>query len=184
MAAPEAHAHKDDSKKRGGGEEEKAAGKGILGGAAGRYVRAVRIKDRAQSVKEKVAGEVAVAVARSQDYLEYIGTVKELTEDQLRDIKTEIRDLKRIFRARDPVYFKTEALAVVIRRFGKTDEFMAAIDGLTREGYLLVQHEIVRNIPLGGGMSFPIGSFYYFQHTRYIGNPKTAPGHLHNNNGT
>lgn len=49
---------------------------------------------------------------------------------------------------------------------------MAAVDSLTRQGYVLMQHEVVRNIPLGGGISFPIGSFYYFQHSSCIGGPK------------
>jgi len=32
----------------------------------------------------------------------------------------------------------------------------------------LVHQEIIRNIPLGGWFSFPLGSFYFFQHSKYI----------------
>lgn len=105
---------------------------------------------------------------KGQDYPEYLSTVKQWTEEQFADAKVEVRDLKRIFRSRDPIYFKTDALAVVTKKFGKTDELLYAADKLTREGYMLMKHEIIRNIPIGGGISFPRGSFYYFQRSKHI----------------
>lgn len=143
---------------------------------------ATKIKDKAQPVKALVSDKIDGMKVRGQDYLDYLGVVKGLTEEQLADAKVEIRVLKKIFQSKDPIYFKTDAFAVVTRKFGKTDEFLSAVDKLTREGYILREHEIIRNIPIGGGISFPIGSFYYFQHSKYITGQRGSSGKspLHN----
>jgi hypothetical protein len=98
---------------------------------------ATKIKDKSQPVKELVSDKIDGMRVRGQDYLEYLSTVKELTEEQLADAKVEIRVLKKIFQSKGPIYFKTDAFAVVTRKFGKTDEFLSAVDKLTREGYIL-----------------------------------------------
>lgn len=99
---------------------------------------------------------------------EYLSTTKNLTSDQLGNLKSEAQDLQKIFKSKEFVYYKTDAIAIVIRKLGKTREFMDEVDKLTREGYRLVHQEIIRNIPLGGGFSFSLGSFYFFQHSKYI----------------
>jgi hypothetical protein len=42
------------------------------------------------------------------------------------------------------VYFKTEAVAVVIRKLGALDEFLKTVDELTKEGYRMMYQEDVR----------------------------------------
>jgi len=125
----------------------------------------LEIKDKMQEATESFSEHLGEIKDQGREYL---GITKSLTADQLRNLKSEALDLQKIFKSKDFVYYKTDAIAIALRKLGKTKEFMDEVDKLTREGYRLVHQEVIRNIPLGGGFSFPLGSFYFFQHTKYI----------------
>jgi hypothetical protein len=93
--------------------------------------------------------------------------IKEITKYQTAGVKGELQDLKRILESKELVFFKTDAVAVVLRKLGGLDEFLAAVDKLTKEGYLLVAWEDVSSLPmsLGSGM---LGTFYIFQRSKYV----------------
>jgi len=81
-------------------------------------------------------------------------------------VKKEGEDIKKALAKQDLIYLKTDALAVVLRKLGGLDEFLAVFEKLTKEGYLLVWTEPVSSIlPFGMGM---VGNFYYFQKGKLI----------------
>lgn len=125
----------------------------------------LEIKDKMQEATESFSEHLGEIKDQGKEYL---GITKSLTADQLGNLKSEAQDLQKIFKSKDFVYYKTDAIAIALRKLGKTKEFMDEVDKLTREGYRLVHQEVIRNIPLGGGFSFPLGSFYFFQHIKYI----------------
>ena len=89
-----------------------------------------------------------------------------ITKFSLAGVKKEGEDIKKALEQRDLIYFKTDALAVVLRKLGGLDEFLAVFEKLTKEGYLLVWTEPVTSIlPLGFRLA---GNFYYFQKGKLI----------------
>jgi len=148
--------------------EPKDSSKKIVDGfkKTAKYLRkSEEIKDKVQTATESFTEHLGEIKDQSKEYL---GITKNLTAEQLGNLKSKGLDLQKIFRSKDFVYYKTDAIAIVLRKLGKTKEFMDEVDKLTREGYRLVHQEVIRNIPLGGGFSFPLGSFYFFQHIKYI----------------
>ena len=97
----------------------------------------------------------------------HLTPIKEIAKYEAAGIKGESLDQKRILESKDLIFFKTDAVAVVLRKLGGLDEFLAAVDKLTKEGYLLVAWEGVStsSIPLVGGM---LGTFYIFQRSKYV----------------
>jgi hypothetical protein len=120
----------------------------------------------------------------SESLKEWVDVMKEKTEErllplkevgkrQLGALKEEARDLKKIFDSKDLVFFKNDAMAVVLRKLGGFDEFLAACAKLTKEGYRMVNREKVETlfeIPIPG-FKLPLGTFYYFQHVKFITRP-------------
>jgi len=84
----------------------------------------------------------------------------------LSGVKKEGEDIKKALEKQDLIYLKTDALAVVLRKLGGLDEFLAVFEKLTKEGYLLVWTEPVTSIlPMGLRLA---GNFYYFQKGKLI----------------
>jgi hypothetical protein len=122
--------------------------------------------EQADRIKE-VAGEQLDRLEEVQEKLE---PAKKVAEGQASSWKEEMTDLKRIFQSKNLVFFKTNAFAVVLRKLGGLDEFLDVCDKLTKEGYRLVFSETNKppvDIPIPG-LKIPLGTFYYFQHRKYI----------------
>ena len=105
------------------------------------------------------------------DFKEHLTPVKEFTEYEAAGIKGESLDRKRFLESKDLIFYKTDAVAVVLRKLGGFDEFLAAVDKLTKEGYLLVAWEGVStsSIPVVGGLvGGMLGTFYIFQRSKYV----------------
>ncbi|GEM_PF-3539008 len=126
--------------------------------------KTVAIKEKAEAVKDSLTEGFDDIKELSQEQLD---KVKELTGVNL-NIKSEAQFIKKIFQHKDLVFLKTDAIALVLRKLGGNEEFFETVDRLTKEGYRMVHHEAVRNIPIPGGFSYSIGSIYYFQHVKYI----------------
>jgi hypothetical protein len=91
---------------------------------------------------------------------------KALSKMHLLNVKKEGEDIRKALAKQDLIYLKTEALAVVLRKLGGLDDFLAVFEKLTKEGYLLVWTEPVSSIlPFGMGL---VGNFYYFQKGKLI----------------
>ena len=86
---------------------------------------------------------------------------KALSKIHLLNVKKEGDDIRKALAKKDLIYLKTDVLAVVLRKLGGLDEFLAVFEKLTKEGYLLVWTEPVTSIlPVGFRL---VGNFYYFQ---------------------
>ena len=112
------------------------------------------VVDKLDGIKETTEENAAIA--------------KELAGYQGSSMKSEGQFLKKIFQHKDMMFMKTDATAIVLRKLGGNEEFLDLFDKLTREGYRLVHQESVRNIPLGFGFNYPLGSLYFFQHKKFI----------------
>jgi len=89
-----------------------------------------------------------------------------LAKFSFKSVKKEGEDIKKALEKQDLIYLKTDALAVVLRKLGGLDEFLAVFEKLTKEGYLLVWTEPVTSIlPMGFRLA---GNFYYFQKGKLI----------------
>ena len=78
--------------------------------------------------------------------------------------KEEGKDLKKIMESKDLVFYKSDAFAIVLRKLGGLYQFLDACDALTKEGYTMVNSEDI--LAVVGRVK--LGSFYYFQHKKYI----------------
>lgn len=131
------------------------------------------LKEKMGEKLDKV-GEIKDSIADKVSYIkdkgtEHLSTIKEHGSDQLDNVKSEAEDLKRIFQSKDLIYRKSDAIAIVLRKLGNTDGFLDVVEQLTKEGYRLIHQENVRDIPIFAGFKYSFGSFYYFQHVKYIG---------------
>lgn len=122
--------------------------------------------DKAADIKDSVADKIGDLKDSTE---ENAGIAKELASYQGSNMKSEGQFLKKIFQRKDMLFMKTDASAIVLRKLGGNEEFLELFDKLTKEGYRLVHQESVRNIPLGFGFNYPLGSLYFFQHVKYIG---------------
>lgn len=109
------------------------------------------------------------------DVTETVSTIKDettsLSKEQGSGLKTELKDIEKIRHHRDMIYYKSDALVIVIRKLGGFDEFLRLIDELTREGYWMMNSEDVKNLLSNFGISLPgihRGTLYYFQNKKYI----------------
>ncbi len=122
--------------------------------------------DKVSDIKDSVTDKISDIKDSTE---ENAGIAKELASYQGSNMKSEGQFLKKIFQHKDMVFKKTDAVAIVLRKLGGNEEFFELVDKLTKEGYRMVHQESVRNIPLGFGFNYPLGSLYYFQHVKYIG---------------
>lgn len=131
------------------------------------------LKDKIEQKLDKVTDVKDSIVDKIGDFKdsteENVAIAKELASYQGSNMKSEGQFLKKIFQHKEMVFMKTDASAIVLRKLGGNEEFLELFDKLTQEGYRLVHQESIRNIPLGFGFNYPIGSLYFFQHVKYIG---------------
>lgn len=123
--------------------------------------------DGLRSLREVTVDRVSDAKDNAVDKLAPISAAG---RTQLRGLKEESSDIKKIFQSKDLTFFKTKSFAIVLRKLGGLSEFLEECDKLTKEGYRLVFREPVETIfeiPIPG-VHTPLGTFYYFQHVKYI----------------
>jgi len=94
------------------------------------------------------------------------GKAGSVAKFSLEGVKKEGEDIKKALEKQDLIYFKTDSLAVVLRKLGGLDEFLEVFEKLTKEGYLLVWTEPVSSL-IPFGLKFA-GNFYYFQKGKLI----------------
>lgn len=115
-------------------------------------------KDTLNEIKEK-----------AEDAGEYLkedkGHFKEIGKGFGSGFKEEMKDLKKIMDSKDLIFYKTETLAVVLRKLGGLHEFLEAFDKLTKEGYILVWQEAIQPVAIPFTQKL-YGSFYYFQNQK------------------
>ncbi len=95
---------------------------------------------------------------------------KELHEEYNEDKKQVVGHAKRIkqlWRTREILQLKTDAIAVLWRKKGYEEQFFEEFDKITKAGYQLVLMEGVKALD-AGPIDIKIGSYYYFQHKSCI----------------
>jgi hypothetical protein len=126
------------------------------------------IKEKIDDIKESVEEGI-------ENIADKVDIVKEettqISKEQGKGVKAEYRDIEKIRHHKDLIYYKSDALVIVIRKLGGFDEFIKLVDDLTREGYWMMNSEDVKNLLSNFGMSLPginRGTLYYFQAKKYI----------------
>jgi hypothetical protein len=133
-----------------------------------------RFKKEIDTEVHKVAEKIGEAGESIESEISDVGEkiekqtrkTKALSKFHLLNAKKEAEDIKKALEKKDLIYLKTDALAIVLRKLGGLDEFLAVFEKLTKEGYLLVWTEPVSSVlPIGMGL---VGNFYYFQKGKLI----------------
>lgn len=125
--------------------------------------KASGVAEKVQTMRESVTERIGDIKDGSSERFEI---AKELASIQGNNLKSEAQFIKKILQSKELVFLKTDTLAIVLRKMGGNEVFLEEIDKLTREGYRLVHHENVRNIPIPGGFDYPLGNLYYFQNMK------------------
>ncbi len=129
--------------------------------------------EKIDDAQDKIKQKSIETVEQLKHTKEIVGDAKEMAAKQAHGAKAEVQDLKRIFDRDDLIYYKTDEMAIVLRKLGGLDQFLDAVNKLTKEGYLLVWADDVQNVTATFGINVPgipykLGSFYYFQHSKYL----------------
>ena len=117
-----------------------------------------------KSIKEKL-GEIKQAIGTTTN------EIRVVKKEQTDGIKSEFKDIERLRHHKDLIYYKSDALAIIIRKLGGFDEFLAIVEELTKEGYRMMNSEDVKNLMSNFGINLPgvaRGTLYYFQNKKYI----------------
>ena len=91
---------------------------------------------------------------------------KEFSEDK-KLVVGHAKRMKELWRTKETVQLKTDAIAILWNKRDSEAEFFAAFDEITKEGYRLVWSEVVKAIN-AGPIAIQIGTYYYFQHRDFI----------------
>jgi len=87
-------------------------------------------------------------------------------KDQLGYLKKDTKFIKEILQSKGAIYFKTEAIAVLVRKKGNESEFFESFDSITKEGYkMMLLEEIMDPVP---GLNVKLAYVYYFQNVKFI----------------
>ena len=90
---------------------------------------------------------------------------KELNDEVQEDKKQligKVKNIKKLWKNKEIVQLKTDAIAVLFKKRGYEDEFFTEFDNLTNGGYKMVLMEPVKVID-AGPIDIQIGNYYYFQ---------------------
>ena len=90
----------------------------------------------------------------------------ELADDKQKVLKHSKR-IRNLWKTKEIVQLKTEAIAVLWKKKGLEDEFFAEFDKITKDGYEMVGMEGVKALD-AGPIDMQIGMYYYFQHKDFI----------------
>jgi hypothetical protein len=93
------------------------------------------------------------------------GIKKELNEEvqeNKKQIMGKAKTVKKLWKSKEIVQLKTDAIAVLFKKRGYEDEFFTELNNLTKEGYQMMLMEPVKLID-AGPIDIQIGYYYYFQ---------------------
>jgi hypothetical protein len=94
------------------------------------------------------------------------GISAEFQEDK-KSIAAHAKQVRHLWRSKEIVQLKTDAIAVLWKKRGHEEQFFADFDKITKEGSHMVLSEAVKAID-AGPIAIQIGSYYYFQHRNFI----------------
>jgi hypothetical protein len=86
---------------------------------------------------------------------------KEVQEGE-KQIIGKAKSIRKLWKNKEIVQLKTDAIAVLFKKRGYEDEFFTEFDVLTKEGYQMILMEPVKAVD-AGPIDIQIGNYYYFQ---------------------
>jgi len=98
------------------------------------------------------------------------GIKKELGTDYgegKKQIVGQAHRLKNLWKSKEVVQLKTDAIAVLYKKKGYEEKFLEEFDKITKEGYQMVLMEPFKALD-AGPIDIQLGNFYYFQHKSCI----------------
>ena len=98
------------------------------------------------------------------------GIKKELSseyDEGKKQIVGQAHRLKNLWKSKEVVQLKTEAIVVLFKKKGYEEKFFEEFNKITKEGYHMVLMKPFKAID-AGPIDIQIGSFYYFQHRKFI----------------
>ena len=90
---------------------------------------------------------------------------KELNEEvqeNKKQIIGKVKSIKKLWKNKEIVQLKTDAIAVLFKKRGYEDEFFTEFNNLTKEGYRMMLMEPVKALD-AGPLDIQIGNYYFFQ---------------------
>jgi hypothetical protein len=131
-------------------------------------------QEREQELTELLEGSAETALDRiSQLTLtakERLSPIAKSGISQLSILKEEGNDLKKLLSSKEVIIYKTDAIAIMLRKYGGIIEFLDAYDNLIREGYALDHSEPIESfffeVPING-IKTRLGKLYYFHNRKY-----------------
>ncbi len=123
-----------------------------------------------------ICTECGKEISRKEPYCPYCkcnvviskkkSTLKKELNDEVQEDKKQligkVKNIKKLWKNKEIVQLKTDAIAVLFKKRGYEDEFFTEFDNLTNEGYKMVLMEPVKVID-AGPIDIQIGNYYYFQ---------------------
>jgi len=88
------------------------------------------------------------------------------TEDKIYALREEAASTNEIFKSDNPIFRKTDTIAILVKKVGNFEGFQDALDEITKDGYVFMFKEEVRDLPFISKLN-PFGDLYYFQNTKF-----------------
>lgn len=88
------------------------------------------------------------------------------TEDKMHALREEGVSTNEILKSDNPIFRKTDTIAILVKKVGNFEGFQDALDKITKEGYIFMFKEEVRGMPLISKLN-PFGELYYFQNIKF-----------------
>ena len=88
-------------------------------------------------------------------------------EESKKQVIGQAHRIKNLWKSKDIVQLKTDAIAILYKKKGYEDKFFEEFEKITKEGYKMMLMEPVKAID-AGPIDIQIGNFYYFQHKSCI----------------
>ena len=88
-------------------------------------------------------------------------------EEDKKQVVGHAKRIKNLWRSKEVVQLKTEAIVVLWKKKGYETQFFEEFDKVTKEGYQMMLMEGVKALD-AGPIDIQIGNYYYFQHRKFI----------------
>jgi len=88
-------------------------------------------------------------------------------EEDKKQVLGHAKRIKNLWRSKEVVQLKTEAVIVLWKKKGYEISFFEEFDKATKEGYQMVLMEGVKALD-AGPIDIQIGNYYYFQNKKFI----------------
>jgi hypothetical protein len=90
----------------------------------------------------------------------------DFTENKIHALREEGASTHEILKSDNSIFRKTDTIAILVKKVGDFEGFQDALNKITKDGYVFMFKEEVRDIPLISKLN-PFGELYYFQNSKF-----------------